>query len=51
MPIVTKAMALSEGLFEETEEGHTPAVIPSFLLYGKEHADDIRNWKLSILVD
>lgn len=46
-----QAKALSKRLFEETEKGNTPAVIPSFLLYSKEHADDIRNWKFPLLVD
>lgn len=51
MSILVSAMALSKRLFEEIEEGNTLAVIPSFLFYGKEHADDIRIWKFSLLVD
>lgn len=38
MSILMNAMALSKRLFEETEEGNTLAVIPSFLFYSEEHA-------------
>lgn len=51
MSILINAMTLSKKLFEETEEGNKLAVIPSFLFYDKEHADDNRNWKFSLLVD